>query len=147
MDNKVIIGVATDHAGYPLKRYVLQYLEENNIQYEDYGTWSDASVDYPDYAHKLAEAIESGAVTCGIAMCGSGEGMAITLNKHNGIRAGLAWNVDIAHLIRQHNNSNCLVMPGRFITNLEAKAIMDEFLKTPFEGGRHQLRVDKISIK
>ena len=144
MEKKFIVGVATDHAGYPLKQYVLQYLEENNIQYEDFGTWSEASVDYPDYAHKLADAIESGVVSCGIAMCGSGEGMAMTLNKHHGVRAGLVWNVEIAHLIRQHNNSNCLVMPGRFITNNEAKAIMDEFLKTPFEGGRHQLRVDKI---
>ena len=144
MEKKMIIGVATDHAGYALKQYVLQYLEEKGIQYEDFGTWSEASVDYPDYAHKLADAIESGVVTMGIAMCGSGEGMAMTLNKHHGVRAGLCWNVEVAHLIRQHNNANCLVMPGRFITNLEAKVIMDEYLKTPFEGGRHQNRIDKM---
>lgn len=144
MENKKIIGVATDHAGYPLKQFVLQYLEEKGYEIKDFGTWSEASVDYPDFAHPLADAIESGVVSCGIAMCGSGEGMAMTLNKHHGVRAGLCWNVEVAHLIRQHNNANCLVMPGRFITNREAAVIMDEYLKTPFEGGRHQNRVDKM---
>ncbi len=88
-----------------------------------------------------------GEVDCGIAMCGSGEGISMTLNKHQGVRAGLCWNVEVAHLIRQHNNANCLVMPGRFISNREAEVIMNEYLNTPFEGGRHQTRIDKIPLK
>ena len=139
-----IIGVASDHAGFPLKQFVLHYLEEKGIEYKDFGTYSDRSCDYPDFAHPLAEDIEAGVVGCGIGICGSGEGMAMTLNKHHGVRAGLCWNVEIAHLIRQHNNANCLVLPGRFITNKEAAAIIDEYLKTPFEAGRHQLRIDKM---
>lgn len=138
------IGIACDHAGFPLKQFVLQLLEERGIPYKDYGTWSDLSCDYPDFAHPLAEDIEAGVVYPGIAICGSGEGMAITLNKHHGVRAGLAWNTEIAHLIRQHNDANCLVLPGRFVSNIEAMHIIDEYLKTPFEAGRHQLRIDKI---
>ena len=143
MDKK-IIGVASDHAGFPLKQFVVQYLEEKGLKYKDFGTYSDRSCDYPDFAHPLADDIEAGVVSTGIAICGSGEGMTMTLNKHHGVRAGLAWNVEISHLIRQHNDANCLVLPGRFITNREAAVIIDEFLKTPFEAGRHQLRIDKI---
>ena len=141
------VGVACDHAGYPLKKYVLMYLEEHGIEYKDYGTWSDASVDYPDFAHELAKGIESGEVYPGIAICGSGEGMAMTLNKHQAIRAGLAWCAEIAHMIRQHNDANVLVMPGRFIDNNMARKIMDEFFTASFEGGRHQKRVDKIPVQ
>jgi len=141
------IGVACDHAGYPLKKYVLMYLEEHGYEYKDYGTWSDASVDYPDFAHELAQGIENGDVYPGIAICGSGEGMAMTLNKHQGIRAGLAWCAEIAHMIRQHNDANVLVLPGRFIDNNTAGQIMDEFFKTTFEGGRHQKRIEKMPIK
>lgn len=140
------VGVACDHAGYPLKKYVLMYLEEHGIEYKDYGTWSDASVDYPDFAHELAKGIESGEVYPGIAICGSGEGMAMTLNKHQAIRAGLAWCAEIAHMIRQHNDANVLVMPGRFIDENTARQIMDEFFATEFEGGRHQRRVEKMAI-
>lgn len=143
MENKVI-GVASDHAGFPLKQFVVQYLEEKGLEYKDFGTYSDRSCDYPDFAHPLADDIEAGVVSTGIAICGSGEGMTMTLNKHHGVRAGLAWNVEISHLIRQHNDANCLVLPGRFITNREAAVIIDEFLKTPFEAGRHQLRIDKM---
>ncbi|MBQ8059328.1 MAG: RpiB/LacA/LacB family sugar-phosphate isomerase [Prevotella sp.] len=143
MENKVI-GVASDHAGFPLKQFVVQYLEEKGLKYKDFGTYSDRSCDYPDFAHPLADDIEAGVVSTGIAICGSGEGMTMTLNKHHGVRAGLAWNVEISHLIRQHNDANCLVLPGRFITNREAAVIIDEFLKTPFEAGRHQLRIDKM---
>lgn len=143
MANK-IIGVASDHAGFPLKQFVLQYLEERGMEYKDYGTYSDRSCDYPDFAHPLAEDIESGVVSFGIGICGSGEGMAMTLNKHHGVRAGLVWNIEVAHLIRQHNNANCIVLPGRFVTNREAAAMLDEFFKTPFEAGRHQLRIDKM---
>jgi ribose 5-phosphate isomerase B len=146
METKTI-GVACDHAGYPLKKYVLMYLEEHGYQYKDYGTWSDQPVDYPDFAHELARGIENGDVYPGIAICGSGEGMAMTLNKHQGVRAGLAWCAEIAHMTRQHNDANVLVMPGRFIDNNTAGQIMDEFFKTTFEGGRHQKRVEKIPVK
>lgn len=138
------VGLACDHAGFPLKRFVLDYLEKKGYPIKDFGTYSDESVDYPDFAHPLANAIESGEVYPGIAICGSGEGMAITLNKHQGVRAGLAWNKDIAELIRQHNDANVLVLPGRFIDNKTAEAIMDEFFKASFEGGRHERRVKKI---
>ena len=141
------VGVACDHAGFPLKQFVIQYLESKGYQYKDFGTYSDTSCDYPDFAHPLAEAVESGECYPGIAICGSGEGMVMTLNKHQGIRAGLAWDKEVAGLIRQHNNANVLVMPGRFIANKLAETIMDEFFKTPFEGGRHARRVEKIPVK
>ena len=141
------VGVACDHAGFPLKQFVIQYLESKGYQYKDFGTYSDTSCDYPDFAHPLAEAVESGECYPGIAICGSGEGMVMTLNKHQGIRAGLAWDKEVAGLIRQHNNANVLVMPGRFIANKLAETIMDEFFKTPFEGGRHDRRVEKIPVK
>lgn len=140
------IGLASDHAGYALKQYVKQYLDERGVSYKDYGTYSEESCDYPDFAHALARGIEQGEVSRGIAVCGSGEGMAIALNKHQQIRAGLAWIPEIAHLIRQHNDANVLVMPGRFIDNDMARRIMDEFLSTPFEGGRHARRVAKIPV-
>ena len=140
------VGLASDHAGFPMKQFVLQYLEKKGYPVKDYGTYSDESVDYPDFAHALAEGIENGDVYPGIGICGSGEGMAMTLNKHQGVRAGLAWNKDIAQLIRQHNDANVLVMPGRFISTEEADMIMREFFSTPFEGGRHQRRVDKIPV-
>ena len=110
------VGLASDHAGFPMKQFVLQYLEKKGYPVKDYGTYSDESVDYPDFAHALAEGIENGDVYPGIGICGSGEGMAITLNKHQGVRAGLAWNKDIAQLIRQHNDANVIVLPGRFLT-------------------------------
>ena len=141
------IGIASDHAGYPLKTYVIQYLEEHGYPYKDYGTYSDQTCNYPEFGHALAEGIESGEVYPGIGICGSGEGIAMTLNKHQGVRAGLCWNTEIAHLIRQHNDANVLVLPGRFITNNEAEKIMDEFFKTTFEGGRHQTRVNMIPVK
>ena len=141
------IGLASDHAGYPLKQYVKQYLDERGIAWKDFGTYSDASCDYADFAHPLALAVEAGEVYPGIAICGSGEGISMTLNKHQGIRAGLAWLPEIAHLCRQHNDANVLVMPGRFIGEITAKAIMDEFLSTPFEGGRHQARIDKMPVR
>ena len=123
-----------------------RYRDARGIQWKDFGTHSEASCDYPDYAHPLAYAVEAGEVYPGIAICGSGEGISMTLNKHQGIRAGLCWMPEIAHLIRQHNDANVLVMPGRFISNDEAKAIMDEFFATDFEGGRHVKRVEKIRI-
>ena len=144
---KKVIGVATDHAGFPLKQFVLQYLEEKGYEVKDYGTWSDASVDYPDFGHALANAIEAGEVDCGIAMCGSGEGISMTLNKHQGIRAGLVWQPEIAHLIREHNNANVIVFPGRFISEETCRQCLDEFLNTEFAGGRHQQRIEDIPCK
>lgn len=141
------IGLACDHAGFPLKQFVIQYLEAHKYAYTDFGCNSDLSCDYPDFAHPLAEGIERGEIYPGIAICGSGEGMAITLNKHQGVRAGLAWNKDIAQLIRQHNDANCIVLPGRFVDNKTAEAILDAFFKANFEGGRHERRVNKIAIK
>ena len=145
MDIKTV-GIASDHAGFALKQYVKEYLETHGIAYKDYGTYSDTSCDYSDYGHALARGIEEGEVYPGIAVCGSGEGINMTLNKHQAIRAGLCWIPEIAHLIRQHNDANVLVMPGRFIDNATAKAILDEFFSTPFEGGRHQKRIDKIPL-
>ncbi len=145
MDIKVV-GLASDHAGFELKEFVKQYLTEKGIPFKDYGTNGDVSCDYPDFGHALAQGMEKGEVYPGIGICGSGEGIAMTLNKHQNIRAGLAWIPEIAHLIRQHNNANVLVMPGRFIDHEMARKIMDEFLSTNFEGGRHQRRVEKIAI-
>lgn len=141
------VGLACDHAGHALKKFVIEYLQQKGYEYKDYGTYSDQSVDYPEFAHALAEGIENGDVYPGIAICGSGEGMAITLNKHQSIRAGLAWEPEIAHMTRQHNDANVLVMPGRYIDNKMAEKIMDEFFKTTFEGGRHARRVENIPVK
>lgn len=146
MDIKVI-GLASDHAAFPLKEAVKKYLDEKGIKYHDYGTYSEESCNYATYGHLLAEGIEKGEVYPGIAMCGSGEGISMTLNKHQGIRAGLCWMPEIAHLTRQHNNANVLVMPGRFIDAETAYKIVDEFLQTPFEGGRHIQRVADIPLK
>ena len=142
-----MIGLASDHAGFELKQFVKQYLEEKGYEYKDYGTYSEESCDYPDFGHALAKGIEEGECEKGIAVCGSGEGISMTLNKHQGIRAALCWIPEIAHLARQHNDANVLVMPGRFITNEEADAIMNEYLSTDFEGGRHARRVAKIPVQ
>lgn len=141
------IGLASDHAGYPLKQFVKQYLAARGFQFKDYGTYTEESCDYSDFGHALAEGIEKGEVYPGIAICGSGEGISMTLNKHQTIRAGLCWIPEIAHLCRQHNNANVLVMPGRFIDNETAEAIMNEFFATDFEGGRHERRIAKISCQ
>lgn len=145
--DKVIIGLACDHAAFPLKQFVIKYLTEKGLEFKDYGTYSEDSCNYAEFGHKLGYGIENGEVNIGIAMCGSGEGISMTLNKHQGVRAGLCWIPEIAHLIRQHNNANVLVMPGRFIDNETARKIMDEYLNTPFEGGRHQARIDSIPLK
>lgn len=141
------IGLASDHAGFELKEFVKQWLEQKGWEYKDFGTYSTASCDYPDFAHPLAEAVEAGECYPGIAICGSGEGISMTLNKHQGIRAALCWIPKIARLARQHNDSNVLVMPGRFIDTATADQIMTEFFNTAFEGGRHQARIDKIPVK
>ncbi len=146
MERKVI-GLASDHAGFALKQFVKQWLEANNFAYKDFGTYSEQSCDYADYGHPLALAVEAGECYPGIAICGSGNGINMTLNHHAGIRAALCWIPEISHLARQHNDANILVMPGRFISSETAEAILDEFISTPFEGGRHQARIDKIPVK
>lgn len=141
-----MIGLASDHAGFELKQFVKAYLEEKGMEYTDYGTYSEESCDYPDFAHALALGMKAGECETGIAICGSGEGISMTLNKHQHIRAALVWSPEIAGLTRQHNDANVLVMPGRFITTETAREIMDKFFATPFEGGRHVRRIEKIAI-
>ncbi len=143
--NNQIIGLASDHAGFALKQYVKLYLDERGLFYKDYGCMNEESCDYPDFAHALANGMAAGECEKGIAICGSGEGISMTLNKHANVRAALVWMPEIAHMTRLHNDANVLVMPGRYIDNATAKSIMDEFLDTEFEGGRHIRRVEKIS--
>ena len=144
MDFK-IIGLASDHAGFELKQYVKQYLDEKGVAYKDYGTFTEESCDYPDFAHALAQGIESGEVYPGIGICGSGEGIAMTLNKHQGVRAGLAWNREIAHLIRQHNDANIAGFGVRQHSAEEAMRILDAFIAESFSGdARHQGRIDQV---
>ena len=127
-----MIAICSDHAGYELKSIIEGYLEANNLEFEDFGTFSAESCDYPDFAHPAARAIEEGKCYPGIAMCGSGNGIAMTLNKHQGIRAALCWNTELASLARRHNDANVLVMPGRYIDHATAHDIMEEFLHTDF---------------
>ena len=141
------IGIACDHAGYQMKEFLVGYLSTKGYDVIDFGTHSEESIDYPDFGHALAEAIENGDLTQGIALCGSGEGLAMTLNKHAKIRAGLCWNSDVAALIRQHNDANVIVLPARFIDNDTAITLVNTFLATDFEGGRHVRRVEKIACK
>ncbi len=142
-----MIAICSDHAGFELKSIIEGYLEADNKAFKDFGTYSAESCDYPDFAHPCALAVESGECYPGIAMCGSGNGIAMTLNKHQGIRAALCWTPELARLARQHNDANVLVLPARFINPVDALAIVDAFLETPFEGGRHQRRIDKIPVK
>ncbi len=140
------IGLASDHAGFDMKEHIKKLLTAYGMEYIDFGTCSTSSCDYPDYAHPLASAVETGECSQGIAVCGSGQGMNMTLNKHQGIRAALCWSKEIAALARQHNNANILVLPGRFLSESEADDIIRTFLNTPFEGGRHENRVSKIPV-
>ena len=146
------VGIACDHAGYALKKFVIEYLENHKIPFKDYGTYSDMSCDYPDFAHALGNGIANGDVYPGIGICGSDidklwkEMEFVTLNKHKGVRAALVWSPEIAQLTRQHNDANVIVLPGRFIDNKTAEKALDEFFKTQFEGGRHERRVQKIDL-
>ena len=140
------IALCSDHAGFELKEQVKAWLESKGLSYQDFGTHSTDSCDYPDYAHPMAQAVEAGNVYPGIAICGTGNGIGMTLNKHQGIRAALCWNAEIAQLARAHNDANVLVMPGRFISWDEAEKILEVFFATEFEGGRHQRRIDKIPV-
>ena len=141
------IGIACDHAAYELKEFLVGYLSSKGFEVQDFGTHSEESCDYPDFAHALGEALDNGELERGVALCGSGEGISMTLNKHQSVRAALCWIPEIAKLSRQHNNSNVLAMPARFISNDEALAMLDIWLETEFEGGRHQRRLDKMPLQ
>ncbi len=140
-----IISIGADHAGYELKQYLISYLELKGFQVNDHGCHSTESIDYPDFAHPVASEVENNPGRLGILICGSGNGISMTANKHQGIRSALCWKKEIAELARQHNDANILALPARFITQDEAVEMVDVFLSTPFEGGRHQNRVNKIA--
>lgn len=139
------ISIGGDHAGFIYKEEIKKMLSENGNEVKDFGPFSDASVDYPDFAHPVASSVETGESHFGILICGSGNGVAITANKHQGIRAALCWTEELGSLARQHNDANILCLPARFINLDLAKKIVNKFLTTAFEGGRHQNRVNKIS--
>lgn len=142
-DTKIKIAIGADHAGFEYKEILKDFLQDYEVK--DFGTYSENSVDYPDFAHPVAAAVENGAFTYGILLCGSANGVAITANKHQHIRAGLCWENEVASLVRKHNNANVLCIPARFVSEELAKEITTTFLTTEFEGGRHQNRVEKIS--
>lgn len=141
------VGMACDHAGYEMKEALKPLLEELGFEIKDFGTNSGESVDYPDFAHPLANAVENGEVCCGVALCGSGNGISMTLNKHQGVRAALCWTPELASLAKQHNNANILSLPARFISQATAEEIVKAYFAASFEGGRHQRRVEKIACK
>lgn len=138
------IAIASDHAGYAMKEFVAGYLLALGYGVKDCGCHSSESVDYPDYAHKLAAEIESGAVELGVALCGSANGISMTLNRHAAVRAAICWKPEIARLARQHNDANVCSLPARYVTEIEVSNILEAFLNAEFEGGRHALRVAKI---
>lgn len=141
------IGIASDHAGFLYKGKLAVWLTKKGHDITDFGTDSEARMDYPDVAHPLALAVERGEVEAGIALCGTGNGMAMSLNHHQGIRAGLAWNSEVGRLVKEHNNANVLVLPARFISYNMAQRIVRTWLETGFAGGRHQRRIDKIPVR
>lgn len=147
MSKRVKIAIAGDHAGYELKKYLVEYLTGKGYQLKDFGTNGPESVDYPDFAHPLAKSVSSGENDIGITICGSGNGISMVANKYTGIRAALCWNVEISKLARAHNDANVCSLPARFITNEEARDIVEAFLSTDFEGGRHQKRIEKIPVQ
>jgi ribose 5-phosphate isomerase B len=139
------IPIGSDHAGFILKEAIIKHLQSKGFELKDYGCYSEESIDYPDYAHPVSEYITSNEGSLGILICGSGNGINMTANKHQGVRSALCWNPEIALLARQHNNANIIAIPARFITIEAALLMVDTFLATSFEGGRHQLRVNKIN--
>lgn len=142
----VPVGLCSDHAGFELKNIIIGFLESQGIEYKDFGTYSTDSCDYPDFANPCALAVEQGEVYPAIAVCGSGNGIGMTLNKHQGIRAALCWQPELARLARAHNNANIIVLPGRFIEPALALNCVEVFFDTDFEGGRHQGRIDKMPL-
>ena len=139
------VGLASDHAGYPMKEYIISLFKEQGIAYTDFGTYGTESVDYPDFGHKLGTAIDAGECDKGIAICGTGNGINMTLNHHKHVRSAICLNTEIARLARLHNDANVLALPGRFISRQDAYNMIEAFFNTDFEGGRHQARIDKIN--
>jgi ribose 5-phosphate isomerase B len=142
------IAIGSDHAGFECKEFVKEYLSKNfpDTEVKDVGTYSSDSVDYPDFAHQVAEKVESGEVNSGIVICGSGNGVCITANKHAHIRAALCWTKEIATLARQHNDANVLCIPARFVPHETVADMVETFMNTAFEGGRHAKRIEKIDL-
>ncbi len=140
------IGIAADHGGYELKEFLVGWLSAQEYEVFDFGCYSEESCDYPDMGHPLAEAVARGEFERGIAICGSGVGISIVINRHAGVRGALCWQPEIATLCRQHNNANVLCLPGRFMDNDTARECARLFLETPFEGGRHERRIEKIEL-
>lgn len=145
MDLKNGLAIGADHAGFEYKAIIINLLKSKGVIVDDKGTYGTDSVDYPDFAHPVASAVERGEASLGILVCGSANGVAITANKHQGIRAAICWNEEIARLSRQHNNANIICIPARFVSTIVAEAMVTAFLETPFEGGRHEGRVAKIN--
>ena len=139
------IAIGSDHAGYDYKEELISFLEAKDLAFHDYGTHTKDSVDYPDFAHPVAEAVEKGEAAFGILLCGSGNGVAITANKHKGVRAAICWGEELAKLAREHNDANILCIPARFVRVGDAEKMVQLFLNTPVEVGRHQRRVEKIA--
>ena len=140
------IAIGSDHAGFDMKQLVIEYLTTLHIPVKDFGTYGESAVDYPDYGHPVANAVENKEVDFGIVLCGSGNGIAMTVNKHQGIRCALCWTAEIATLSRLHNDANILAIPARFVDKALALDMVKTFIQTNFEGGRHQTRVDKIHL-
>jgi ribose 5-phosphate isomerase B len=145
--NKFLIGVASDHAGFDLKKVVTKYLTQEGYAFEDIGCNSNERCDYPDYAHPLGDSIENGKYDLGIVLCGSGNGIGMTVNKHQGVRAAICWNVEISELAVKHNNANVCSLPARYLTDEEAIEIVKAFINSEFEGGRHTKRVNNIPVQ
>ena len=140
------IAIGCDHAGFDCKEDLISFLEGEGMKYKDYGTYNKDSVDYPDFAHPVALSVESGESAFGILLCGSANGVAITANKHAGIRAAICWGEELAELARKHNNANIICIPARFVRDGDAEKMLDIFMNTAFEGGRHSNRVAKIAV-
>ncbi len=141
---KLPIAIGCDHAGFDCKEDLISVFDGEGLTFTDFGTFNKDSVDYPDFAHPVAWAVEKGEAAFGILLCGSANGVAITANKHVGVRAAICWGEELAELARKHNDANIICIPARFVRDGDAKKILDIFMNTPFEGGRHQKRVDKI---
>ena len=140
------IAIGCDHAGFDCKEDLISVLEAAGLKFKDFGTYTKDSVDYPDFAHPVASAVENGEAAFGILLCGSANGVAISANKHQGIRAAICWGEELADLARRHNNANVICIPARFVRDGDAEKMLEVFMNTEFEGGRHQLRVNKIDF-
>jgi len=144
-DLSKVVAIGSDHAGFEYKEDLISFLEAKEIPFQDFGTYSTDSVDYPDFAHPVAAAVEQGEAAFGILLCGSASGVAITANKHQGIRAAICWGEEITTLAREHNNANIICIPAKFVREGDAEKMVEIFMNTEFEGGRHERRVEKIA--